>query len=348
MLEVSPQELLLDANVNLLHCAAPLLEHEHPIDNPPVKLNATAILREGVLYQRKTEQELSSYSWGYPFKCHFTEYKEAELRRQLVERDLQDKKERKKLVQQVAEERKNVKHARSKLQKSKHQIVQEVTEESRELLRQAVEEEEEIYQKRCELIQQIRAIEHVPFLKGKFVDLTQTADHRVFGEMSIVELRERLALLKEAQKKTEEEKRDQIIHEKHAKEQLLLDKLEQISKFREAFGRTAALKQEEKKIKTRVKEGLLKDERVLDLQKKVEEKSMERKIQTEHLKNEKSVRPWKSQKKFSLEDHWKDLEASRQRQFKAFQHDFMSRELHEKMTASEAGKIGTTACILRS
>lgn len=60
--------------------------------------------------------------------------------------------------------------------------------------------------------------------------------------MSIVELRERLVLLKEAQKKIEEDRRDQIIHEKHVKEQLLLDKLEQISKFREAFGRTAALK----------------------------------------------------------------------------------------------------------
>lgn len=60
--------------------------------------------------------------------------------------------------------------------------------------------------------------------------------------MSIVELRERLALLKEAQKKAEEEKRDQIIHEKQAKEQLLLDKLEQISQFRAALGRAATLR----------------------------------------------------------------------------------------------------------
>ena len=50
--------------------------------------------------------------------------------------------------------------------------------------------------------------------------------------MSIVELRERLALLREAQKAAEEEKRDQIIQDKQAKEQLLLDKLDQISIFR--------------------------------------------------------------------------------------------------------------------
>ena len=60
--------------------------------------------------------------------------------------------------------------------------------------------------------------------------------------MSIVELRERLALLREAQKAAEEEKRDQIIQDKQAKEQLLLDKLDQISIFRAELGRAAALK----------------------------------------------------------------------------------------------------------
>lgn len=60
--------------------------------------------------------------------------------------------------------------------------------------------------------------------------------------MSVVELRERLALLKEAQKAAEEEKRDQIIHEKQAKEQLILDKLDQISQFRAELGRAAAFK----------------------------------------------------------------------------------------------------------
>lgn len=70
----------------------------------------------------------------------------------------------------------------------------------------------------------------------------QTGDHGVLGEMSVVELQERLALLSEAQKKAEEEKRDQIIQDKLTKEQLLVAKLEQISMFRAAFGRTAALK----------------------------------------------------------------------------------------------------------
>lgn len=70
----------------------------------------------------------------------------------------------------------------------------------------------------------------------------QTGGHGLTCEMSIVELRERLALLREEQKAAEEEKRDQIILEKQAKEQLLLDKLDQILVFRAELSRAAALK----------------------------------------------------------------------------------------------------------
>uniref|UniRef100_A0A8C0BUF1 Cilia and flagella associated protein 99 n=1 Tax=Buteo japonicus TaxID=224669 RepID=A0A8C0BUF1_9AVES len=164
------------------------------------------------------------------------------LMNQYAEKRLQEQKEMREMVEQVVEGHKNAKQAKIKLQKYKQQIVQEVCEENRELLRQALEEEEEKLRKRYELIQQIRAIESLPSIRHKFVDLTETGGHGLICEMSIVELRERLALLREAQKAAEEEKRDQIIHEKQAKEQLLLDKLDQISLFRAELGRAAALK----------------------------------------------------------------------------------------------------------
>uniref|UniRef100_A0A670YUA4 Cilia and flagella associated protein 99 n=1 Tax=Pseudonaja textilis TaxID=8673 RepID=A0A670YUA4_PSETE len=261
-------------------------------DNTPVRLNAAAILREGVLYQRKVEQEIEHLLQGAQDPSKFLEWQqqmrgkdldqqltEAECRKlqgklsyeeailarqyciqekkknaeqkreevlkmhlQYAERCLQERKEKEKKVQQVAEGHKNVKQAQMKLQKCKQQTVQEISKKSQDLLLQALKDEEEKFKKRYELIQQIRAIEYVPFLKNRFIDLTKTANHGVLGEMSIVELQERLALLKEAQQKAEEEKRDLIIHEKHAKEQLLLDKLDQICMFREQFGRAAALK----------------------------------------------------------------------------------------------------------
>lgn len=53
--------------------------------------------------------------------------------------------------------------------------VQQVCEESEELLRQALEEKEEENRKRYELIQQIRAIESTPSIRHKFVDLTEVS-----------------------------------------------------------------------------------------------------------------------------------------------------------------------------
>ncbi|NXY59665.1 CFA99 protein, partial [Callaeas wilsoni] len=175
-------------------------------------------------------------------KADILKEEKAELMHLCAEKRLQEQKEMKELVEQVMEGHKNVKQVKAKIQECKQQIVQQVCEESGELLRQALEEEEDKNRKRYELIQQIRAIESTPSIRHKFVDLTETGGHGLFGEMSIVELRERLALLKEAQKAAEEEKRDQIIHEKQAKEQLILDKLDQISQFRAELGRAAALK----------------------------------------------------------------------------------------------------------
>lgn len=62
------------------------------------------------------------------------------------------------------------------------------------------------------------------------------------GEMSVVELRERLALLKESQRREEEEKRDQIIQGKRVRSQELQNRMEQISLCRAAMGRSAALR----------------------------------------------------------------------------------------------------------
>ncbi|XP_049649182.1 cilia- and flagella-associated protein 99 isoform X1 [Accipiter gentilis] len=281
-------------------------------------------------------------------KADLMREEKAELMNQYAEKRLQEQKEMREMVEQVVEGHKNAKQAKIKLRKYKQQIVQEVCEENRELLRQALEEEEEKLRKRYELIQQIRAIESLPNIRHKFVDLTETGGHGLICEMSIVELRERLALLREAQKAAEEEKRDQIIHEKQAKEQLLLDKLDQISLFRAELGRAAALKQEEKKRKSQSGERPMKDERILSLQKKIVEKTMERKKQAGLLK----ITPQKTSitsRKDSLQwNHWKELEESRERQFKILQHGFMARETAQKMAAYEAARSGATVCILRS
>ncbi|XP_048220118.1 cilia- and flagella-associated protein 99 [Perognathus longimembris pacificus] len=200
----------------------------------------------------------------------------AELMLQCARRRLQEDRSMKELVEQVIEAQKNVRVAQMKLLKSRRQIVQEVIEESRELLQRTAEEAREEQRQRCELIYQLRALETQPVRKGKLVDLTQIPGYGLEGEMSVVELRERLALLKDTQRRQEEEKRDQIIESKRAKSQELQNTVEQISLCRAAMGRTAALRWEERKAQASAAGPPRQDERVLELQRRVEERAAER------------------------------------------------------------------------
>ncbi|MEE6462666.1 hypothetical protein FKM82_001669 [Ascaphus truei] len=359
------------------------------VDNLPVRLNATAILREGALYQRKVEEELCRIEklvdgardptdfleWQRQMrekdleqqlaeiecrrldgklsreeailarqnlihenkrKADVKKEETANLMRQYAEKRLQEEHDMRDLVEQVAQGHKNTKQARLKLQKYKQQIVQEVTVESRELLRQALEEAEEELRNKFDLISQIRAFESVPFIRHKFVDLTQTAGHGFNCEMSLVELHERLSILKEAQRKEEEDKRDQILYEKQSKEQLLLDKLEQISLHRAALGKAAIMKLEQKKAKSHLsKAAIARDDRVTELQKKLGEKMMERKKQAEALKlipqrntarrskigrmaHYFGAQPSPVYKNSFEENQWKELEESRETSSPAF------------------------------
>ncbi|CAH2299658.1 Hypothetical predicted protein [Pelobates cultripes] len=363
-------------------------------DNVPVRLNATAILREGALYQRQVEEELRRVEKlvdGARDPSEFLEWQRqqrerdleqqlaeiecrrlegklsreeavlarqnliqenkkkalmkkeetAQLMRQYAERRLQEEKGMRDLVEQVAEGHKNTKQARVKLQKYKQQIVQEVTEESRELLRQALEEAEEELKKKFELIREIRAIESIPIITHKFVDLTETAGHGLNCEMSLVELYERLAIAKDTQSKAEEDKRDQILNEKQAKQQHLLDTLEQISFHRAAMGKASILKNEEKKTKSQLSKAIIaNDDRVLELQRKLEEKVTERKKQTESLKLTPSRNISRSSKNNFEDSHWKELEESRERQAQLLQHGVLSKGAMNMIAAYQAAKTG--------
>ncbi|XP_038601489.1 cilia- and flagella-associated protein 99 [Tachyglossus aculeatus] len=355
---------------------------EEPVpkpDNPPIRLNAASILREGALYQRKAQEELrrvnelaqgsgdfseflewqkqmrgkdleqelaeqeyrklrGKLSYEEAILAHQNQIQEnkkkadrkkeetAVMMRRWAERRLQEEKEMRELVEQVMEGHKNTRQAQTKLQKCKRQIVEEVAEESRKLLCQGREQAQEDLNRRFQLIHQIRALESLPAMRNKCVDLTQTPGYGFHGEMSIVELRERLILLREAQKRIEEDKRDHIIQEKLAKEQLLLDKLEQICLAREVAGRTAALKHEEKKVKPWVAKASRPDERLLDLQRKIAEKSLERKKQTKAQKVAKPTgestvlrRCSEKHQRCPEERHWREIQENRQRLLRTLQ-----------------------------
>ncbi|XP_077094498.1 cilia- and flagella-associated protein 99 isoform X2 [Siphateles boraxobius] len=340
----------------------------------PVRLNTTAILREGALYNRQLEEELQRFErlsqgasepsaylqWQKEMKekdlqeelaelerrrlegrisheeavlarervlernhhkAQQTKEETEHLMRKYAEKRLKEEKEMRELVQQVADGHKNSKAAKAKLQEIKQRIVKEVSEQSRELLSQALEEAQAELSRKMELIRQIRAFETVSLMRQNFVDDTETAGHHLLCEMSLAELRERLALLRESEQCELEDRRQRIFQEKQLKEQLLLEQLDNIALRRSLAEQAASRSQEEKRMRRELQEAVSRDERVLALQKTLEQKQQERqkrKTEKNIMKNNEQVLPLTvktSLKKQVLEEqHWQELERNLEKQ----------------------------------
>ncbi|XP_054580243.1 cilia- and flagella-associated protein 99 [Eptesicus fuscus] len=385
------EELLLKANLEEMRCAMPWARREpllqgsrklrlrcsplirqspkltfYPPNEVPVKLNTTAILREGALYRRQVEKELQRVDRLMDGAGDFSEFLEwqqkmqakdraeqraadacrrlqgqlsreeaalarqqllqhnqrraaqkkeemAELMQRCAQRRLQEERSAKERVEQAVEEQKNIKAAQMKLLRDRRQAAQELTAETLALHQRGAEAAREEQQRRCELIAHLRAVETQPTRKGKLVDLTQIPGHGLEGEMSVVELRERLALLKEAQQREKEEKRDQIIQGKRARSQELQAALERISLCRAAMGRSAALRSRGQEETPPAR-----DERVQELQRRMEEVA-ERRRQAAQLTVPAS-RAARPKPRAQLEaQHWLKLEQSRERRLRALQ-----------------------------
>ena len=65
--------------------------------------------------------------------------------------------------------------------------------------------------------------------------VSQTAGHALLGEMSLAELRERLCVLRAAQERHLQDRKEHIQQEKKDREQLLLDQLDNIATYRTAM-----------------------------------------------------------------------------------------------------------------
>ncbi|KAK1793605.1 hypothetical protein P4O66_011985, partial [Electrophorus voltai] len=296
----------------------------------PIRLNTTAILREGALYNRQIEEELnrleqlaegasepsSFLRWQREMKekdlqeqlaqverrrlegrisyeeallarqrvlelnQHKAQLKKeetAELMRQYAEKRLHEEDGVKELIRQVADSHKNSKAAKVKLQEIKRCIVKEVSEHTQHLLRQALEDAQAELSRKFDLIRQIRAIESVPHIRLKFVDDTETAGHELLGEMSLAELQERLARLREEEQREQEKRRLRILEGKRNREQLLLEQLDTIAVRRTAVARATAQKHEEDRTtRAKLQEAVSTDQRVVALQRTLEMRQQER------------------------------------------------------------------------
>ncbi|XP_072476143.1 cilia- and flagella-associated protein 99 [Notamacropus eugenii] len=278
----------------------------------------------------------------------------AKLQNEYTKQCLKEKNERKKIIEQVTEGHKNVKTVQAKLWKTKQQSAQEVAQEIKQLHEKKLKITSEDNKRKCERIHELRSIESLPVIKEQFFDFTKDAGHGLMGEMSLVELQERLLLVKQQQKREEEEKRDQIIREKQAKMNKLLEKAEQIAMCREACGRAAALKTEERKrLEFHTPKAVSQDERNLELKKKIQVVMEQRQQQDESLKAgpqkaKPELEPWLRPKTPLEEHHWKMLEESREKLYKKLQRNTATRAAEQRDEYHVSTLSGARPCILRS
>ncbi|XP_037550796.1 cilia- and flagella-associated protein 99 [Nematolebias whitei] len=237
----------------------------------------------------------------------------AQLMQKYAEKRMQEEKELRDLVKQVAEGHKNPKAAKEKIQKLKQNIVKEVSEQSQELLRQALEELQEELCRKYQIIREIHSIESLPRIRLHNFSDTEAAGHELLGEMSLAELKERLALLKQSERAEREERRGHILEEKQRKKQEMLEKLDTIELHRRVLAKATANRKEEKKAEQEfLQQVVAEDETVLALRKKLEEKKQERKRLKlrERSKTCKQTRVETGTKERLKVQSWEELEQS--------------------------------------
>ncbi|KAJ3044239.1 hypothetical protein HDV00_002917 [Rhizophlyctis rosea] len=142
--------------------------------------------------------------------------------------------------------------ARSQVISTNHTKAQVLAQEKEEMKIKAMKEAQEEMERKMELIAQIRLLERsVPKVGEvvKMVDLTETSGIGLLGEMSVIELQERLVLAKNRKRDWEQAKRAEIVSQKQTKVEEIARKLDEIDRERQE--RRRARKRKDQDYETR-------------------------------------------------------------------------------------------------
>ncbi|KAJ1330099.1 hypothetical protein BSLG_009731 [Batrachochytrium salamandrivorans] len=232
------QKEKIDRERAKLHRPVPRLVHE-PVQ---VKLTTAAILREDALIRKQRQKEEAEMiqaetmiqdpkefeKWKEECKLKEMENRLLELERrrldiQLVHEDIYVA--RQEIVKENRDKAIEVHALKEEIKSISDQQKRLKDEENKKKIEDARREEEEEHARKTELIQQIRLVERsIPPVGSiqRGIDLTETSGIGLLGEMSIVELQERLLLAKIRVQDDEECRRSEITKNK-------MNRLEQIS-----------------------------------------------------------------------------------------------------------------------
>ncbi|XP_051941234.1 cilia- and flagella-associated protein 99-like [Hippocampus zosterae] len=244
----------------------------------------------------------------------------SQMKLKTAQKRMQEINEKKDLVQQVSENcKKNPQKAKEKVKKFKQTVVKQVSEHCQELLRQAQEEAQAELDRKSKAISELHTIEYCPLVRLKYFDDTETAGHKLLDEMSHAELKERLFFMREAHMIEQQKKRDCILEGKQKKHQLLLEEMDNINLHSQVMEMASTLrKEEEREAKLRLQQ--TREETVVALQKKLEEKKQEYQKLKKKLGHEatpskqaaeNTLKNFKIHRKARLKEvHWEDMEQS--------------------------------------
>ncbi|EDQ87389.1 uncharacterized protein MONBRDRAFT_33293 [Monosiga brevicollis MX1] len=168
--------------------------------------------------------------------------RQQEARLRLLEEQEREAELRKEHVEATRQAREQVSEAKAAVLAENQVTSSQLRRELEDLRRQAEIEAAADLERRADLIREIRALEAIPTDRTRVVDLTETGNHGLLNEMSIVELRARLDLLREQQLEEEELKRQMLFDLKLAKDEMLDQKRRVVEQARE--DRAVARRQE--------------------------------------------------------------------------------------------------------
>lgn len=205
--------------------------------------------------RKKIEMEIAREAGMKAFEEKIQKNKENAVKMKEISQQLLDEREqkiredwdvKKNLIDGVLATRGNVEKIMTDIVEEKKKEAAEFKEELREARERKKIEDQELQKKRIELIKQIREMEKQPIPRTKGFDPTETMGLGLLEEMSLVELRERMVLLKQMKEEEREAKKQENIAKKDEFIDKMKDKVDSIQKNREAIKRIRSAERSEK------------------------------------------------------------------------------------------------------
>jgi hypothetical protein len=281
------------------------------------------LAREEAIKAQKTKLQ-ENYVTAYKIK---EESKEQAHRRDQADAQLLD--ERRRLAEQIYDERANIAVEREKVVDKNKKLKEELQAEITEAVARRKEEEIVEIAKRDELIRQIKEIQKQPMARNKGFDPTEVMGFGLLEEMSLAQLWEKLEVVKKQREEETDKRREDNLRKKEEKNSELMGKAARIQEMRAKQSKANETKRSQQIEDKLRKERLMQQARekgLLSVHERIGEKKKSKQVEQDKLAKELREIQLKRQylqanRALVEEKAWKELEVGVERRAKNEQDD---------------------------